>query len=219
MPPSTEPSPRWRRRPTERPAEILAAALDVFAERGLAGARVEDIAARAGVSKGTVYLYFPGKEELFRATIRDRVARTLEGLASATPAGAPTERLRGFVRAYWAHLRRPHFASLYRLIMAELPQFPDLTRFFAEEVSGKVNDLLAAIVDDGVSRGDFRAVEPRVASRMIMSLLIQHAVWTSRPELFRHLGDRTDEELLREIEDFACRALLEPDAAGPGRSS
>ncbi len=211
---SAETSLRWRRRPNERPTEILQAALDVFAERGLARARVEDIAARAGVSKGTVYLYFSGKEELFIEAIRDKVARTLEGLASAAPAGPSTVRLDGFLEAHWAHLRRPQFASMYRLIMAELHQFPELTRFYAEEVSGKVIELLAGILGDGVERGEFRSVDPFVTARIIVSQLVQHAVWTSRRELFTHLGERTDEDLLLEMKDFVSAALLPPAAGG-----
>ena len=203
---------RWRRRPQERPTEILEAALEVFAERGLAGARVDDIAARAGVSKGTVYLYFSGKEELFIEAIRDKVARTLEGLASAAPAGPSPERLHRFLDAHWAHLRRPQFGSLYRLIMAELHQFPELTRFYAEEVSGKVIGLLAEIVREGVERGEFRSVDPFVTARIIVSQLVHHAVWTSRRELFPHLGPRTDDELLQEMKAFVSAALLPPDA-------
>jgi AcrR family transcriptional regulator len=152
---------RWRRRPQERPTEILRAAIDVFAERGLAGARVEDIAARAGVSKGTIYLYFDGKEELFIEAIRDRFARTLEDLASAPPADPAPARLSGFLDAYWSHLRRPNFGSMYRLIIAELHQFPELSRFYAEEVSGKVIALLADIIRDGVEQASFG---PRIRS-------------------------------------------------------
>src|SRR5690349_8525416 len=107
MKPAEIERPRWRRRPSERPTEILDAALEVFAERGLAGARVEDIAVRAGVSKGTVYLYFDGKEELFREAIRDKVARLLEGLSAAAPPGEPVERVSRFIAEYWMHLRRP----------------------------------------------------------------------------------------------------------------
>jgi len=212
---SSSSEPRWRRRPSERPTEILEAALDVFAERGLAGARVEDIASRAGVSKGTVYLYFSGKEELFREALSDKVARTLEGLSSAAPPGEPVQRLVRFIDAYWQHLRRPHFASMYRLLLAEIHQFPDLTRFYAEEVSGKVIDLLAEILREGVETGDFRSTDPLVASRMIVGLLVQHAVWTSRRELFPHLRERSDETLVKEIEDFMLNALLAPGVARP----
>jgi AcrR family transcriptional regulator len=205
---------RWRRRPQERPTEILQAAIDVFAERGLAGARVEDIAARAGVSKGTVYLYFSGKEELFIEAIRDKLALTLEGLASAAPAGPSAARLSGFLDAHWAHLCKPRFAAMYRLIMAELHQFPELTRFYAEEVSGKVIGMLADIIREGVERGEFRSVDPFVAARIIVSQMVHHALWTSRRELFTHLGARTDDELLQEVKEFVSAALRPMRGAG-----
>jgi AcrR family transcriptional regulator len=200
-------APRWRRRPSERPTEILAAALVVFAERGLAGARMEDIAEGAGVSKGTLYLYFSGKEDLFQEAIREKVAQTLEGLASAAPPGEPVERVTRFMRAYWSHLRRPHFASLYRLILAELQKFPELARFYADEVSGRVIDLLAEIIQEGVQGESFRQVDPHVTARMIVGLLVQHAVWSSGRGLFSHIGERTDATLVAEVEDFVVSAL------------
>lgn len=215
---SEEVGPRWRRRPSERPREIIRAALDAFAENGLSGARVEDIARRAGVSKGTVYLYFDGKEELFKEAIRDKVGRTLEGLSSAASPGEPVERLVRFIEAYWVHLRRPAFGSMYRLLMAELHQFPELTRFYAEEVSGRVIDLTAAIIREGVDAEQLRPIDPQVAARMIVGLLVQHAIWTSRRELFPHLGDRSDDALLAEIEDFLLGALLAPGVEAPRRT-
>src|SRR5918911_963685 len=90
--------PRWRRRPEERPQQILDAALTVFGERGLAGARLEDIARRAGVSKGTIYLYFPNKEELFVEMIREKVIANLEREESRLDdGGTATEQLRGYM--------------------------------------------------------------------------------------------------------------------------
>lgn len=210
MPSTSQDAPRWRRRPSERPTEILEAALEVFTERGLAGARMDDIARQAGVSKGTLYLYFSSKEELFEEAIRDRVARTLEGLATAAPPGDPMLRLERFIEAYWAHLRRPHFANLYRLIMAELHQFPDLTRFYATEISGRVLGLLREIIQDGVRSGHFRSEDPLVTSRMIVGLIVQHAVWSSRRELFAHLGERSDRDLIEEVGEFIFSALLVP---------
>jgi AcrR family transcriptional regulator len=210
--PSPHETPRWRRRPDERPEEILAAALEVFAERGLAGARMDDIASKAGISKGTLYLYFSGKEELFQEAIREKLARMLEGLASAAPPGEPGPRLARFMEAYWVHLRRPQFANLYRLIMAELQKFPDLVRFYADEVSGRVIGLLAEIIREGVEAGQFRSPDPLVTSRMIVGLLVQHAVWANRRELFPHTAERTDETLVAEVESFVASALLAPGA-------
>lgn len=201
-------APRWRRRPSERPDEILGAALEVFARQGLAGARVEDIAARAGVSKGTVYLYFPGKDELFRESVRAKVRRTIEELSlAAPPGGDPAIRLTRFIDTYWGQLRRKDFGQFYRLILSELHQFPELSRFYAEEVSGRVIELTTEIVAEGVASGVFRGVEPGTAARMIVAVLAHHAVWTSRREIFPHLGKRSDEELVDEIKDFLFSAL------------
>jgi len=204
------PGPRWRRRPAERPQELLEAALQVFAESGLARARVEDIARRAGVSKGTVYLYFTSKEDLFKEAIRDRVSRTVESLSAVAAPGQPEERLAHFIDAYWKHLRRPMFGDLYRLIFAELPQFPEFMRFYGEEISGKVLDLVAAIVRDGTERGHFRRIDPSVGARMVIGLIVQHAIWTSEPALFPRVENRTDDQLGAEITEFVLAALAAP---------
>src|SRR5689334_25392266 len=90
-------NPRWRRLPEERPRQILEAALAVFGERGLAGARLEDIAKRAGVSKGTIYLYFPNKEELFRSMIRQTVIAAIEQGERELDRGSPTAQLRRYM--------------------------------------------------------------------------------------------------------------------------
>ena len=182
--------------------------MQVFAERGLAGARVEDIAEAAGVSKGTLYLYFKGKEELFKEAVRAQVRRTLKGLSAAAPPGEATARLERFMDAYWAHLRKPSFARLYRLLLAELEQFPEWSRFYAEEVSGRVMVLSNAIIADGVTQGAFRQADAAVASRMMVGLMLQHAVWSSHRGLFPHLGDRADAVLLQEIKDFVFSALV-----------
>src|SRR5579885_2290339 len=118
--------PRWRRLPGERPRQILAAALDVFGEHGLANARLEDIAKRAGLSKGTIYLYFPNKEELFREMVRQLIVTQLEegerefGASTNSANDALTE----FMRKYWAFIRSAQFAPLFRLIHAEIRNFP-----------------------------------------------------------------------------------------------
>ena len=209
-------APRWRRRPAERPEEILEAALEVFSDQGLAGARVEDIAARAGVSKGTLYLYFSGKEELFKEAIRAKVRRTMENLSSATPPGEPLERLTRFIDAYWAYLSRPSFGRMYRLVLAELHQFPELSRFYAEEVSGTVMTLAGDILAEGIEAGAFRDGDPAVMARMMVGVMVQHAVWISRRDLFPLLATREDETLVNEIKDFLFAALLAPGAPRGG---
>jgi AcrR family transcriptional regulator len=215
----TESSPRWRRRPTERPHEILTAALEVFQDKGLAGSRVEDIAVRAGISKGTLYLYFSGKEELFREAIRTRVTSLLASLSSAAPPGEPRQRLRRFILALWSDLRRPGFERLHRLVQAELQQFPELARFYAVEISGKVTGLIAEIVADGVKVGAFRPVDPLVAARMLVGLLMQHALWANRRNFYAPLQGRSDQTLVEEVTDFVFHALGASNTSAAGGSS
>src|SRR3954447_1280741 len=141
--------PRWRRLPEERPKQILDAALAVFAERGLAAARLDDIAKRAGLSKGTIYLYFPNKEELFREVVRSTlVARIEEAEREMSRRSAETavEQLSDYIDGWWKYLRSPTYSTLYRLIIGELPRFPALAQFYADEVVRRAHTLVGGII-------------------------------------------------------------------------
>src|SRR4029453_15963800 len=124
--PAHQSSPRWRRLPEERPRQILDAALEVFGERGLAGARLDDIARRAGVSKGTIYLYFPNKEELFREVVRAIVIDRLRQAAAEAGEGDPVDELKRYLRAHWNFVRTAEFQTIFKLVTSELHNFPDL---------------------------------------------------------------------------------------------
>jgi AcrR family transcriptional regulator len=203
----TQAEPRWRRRPEDRPREILQAALEVFGEQGLAGARIDDIAARAGVGKGTLYHYFPGKDALFRELVRHTVRELTVGVLPPDAPGTPVERLRAFMRGYWARLRTPGFHTLYRLILGELHQFPELTRFYADEIAGTTVSFVARLVERGVAEGELGAVDPAAAGRMLAALFTQNAVWAARPEIFPHAAERSDDEVLAELEEMFFRAV------------
>src|SRR3954466_9101105 len=120
--------PRWRRQPEARPGQILEAALVVFAECGVAAARLEDIGKRAGVSKATIYLYFPNKEALFREVIRGTIVSAIESGERAVEEfkGSATENFVAHMRRHWAFILTPKFAPIFRLVHAELAQYPDL---------------------------------------------------------------------------------------------
>ena len=199
--------PRWRRRPDDRPREILAAALEVFGEQGLAGAKLDEIAARAGLSKATLYHYFPGKDALFRELVRRSVQEATLGALPPDAEGTAVERLRAFMRGFWTRLNTPGFHALYRLVLGELHHFPELTRFYAEEIAGTTVDFVARLVEEGIAAGELRPVDPRAAGRTLIALFTQNALWAGRPELFPHAAGRTDAQVLAEIEDFFFRAL------------
>lgn len=177
--PEPEARPRWRRRKDARPQEIVAAAMDIFAERGFAAARLEEVAARAGVSKGTLYLYFPSKDELFKAVIRAAILPNLEQAeAMAAAGGGPCfpvlERLLSMVAHLVATTRA---ATIPRLVIAEAGNFPELAAFYHREVIRRGFGVLASLLQRGIASGEFRpvAVDPTV--RLIVAPLLMGAIW------------------------------------------
>jgi TetR/AcrR family transcriptional regulator len=199
--------PRWRRLPEERPQQILRAALEVFGEHGLAGARLEDIAKRAGVSKGTIYLYFPNKEALFREMVRSTIVEAIVAGEGIPNSGSVREQLTTFMEQYWDFVRTPAFSVIYRVVVSELHHFPDLVEFYSAEVIARAQKLIAGILSRGVATGEFRAVDPTVSARMLISLFSTSAMWCCKRRFFPHLRDRTDEQIYSELVDFYLSAL------------
>ena len=211
---STALQPRWRRLPEERPAQILDAALDVFAERGVAAARLEDIAKRAGVSKGTIYLYFPNKEVLFREVIRQTVVSEIESgeRAFEQATTSATVSLEHHMRRYWTFIRSPKFAPIFRLIHAELSQHPDLARFYAEEVITRGHRLVASIIRRGIEQGEFRDVDPLVAARMLSAPFVLHGIWCQHREAFTWMGKKSDTDVFAEMMNYNLSTLCNSPA-------
>jgi len=203
------PEPRWRRLPEERPAQILKAALTEFGESGLAGARLDDIAKRAGLSKGTIYLYFPNKEELFREVVRYTVVSQLEESERqfGEVTGSATEALTQFMRSFWLFIRSSQFAPLFRLIHAEIHNYPDLARFYAEEVVTRRHRLIASIIAHGIETGEFRDVDPAVAARMLTAPFVMHGLWCTHRECFASVATETDDEVLEELMQFYLHSI------------
>lgn len=212
--------PRWRRLPEARPRQIIDAAVDVFGERGLAAARLEDIAKRAGVSKGTIYLYFPNKEALFCEMIRQLVGETIilaQEQAEATGASA-VEQLRAYARSVWHHLRAPMFIKLHRLAMGELHNFPALQEFFNREVPMRNMHVLSGILRHGIATGEFREMDEAVSARMFQALMLNHGVWCAQRERNAFVAHLSDEDVLEQILDFFFGAVRKERAPRPGPS-
>src|SRR5437899_10440928 len=124
--------PRWQRRKEDRPAEIVTAALAEFVERGFAATRLEAVARRAGVTKGTLYLYFDSKEDLFKAVVRETIVPVIaqgEALAQAHT-GSARDLFEKLVRDYWRLVGETRLAGIPKLMIAEAANFPQLTRFY-----------------------------------------------------------------------------------------
>lgn len=174
----TEPR-RWARRKAARPQELVAAALDIFVERGYAATRLEDVARAAGVSKGTVYLYFSNKEELFKTVVRENLVTALsrgtdlvDNYAGSTPA-----LLRELLHGWWGLVGATRLAGLTKLIMAESGNFPDIARFYQEEVMAPADELFNRVLARGVSRGELRPMPDRPTTMVICGPVVFLMLW------------------------------------------
>ena len=169
--------PRWRRRKEARPEEILSAALEVFADRGFAATKLEDVARRAGVTKGTIYLYFANKEALFKALIRQTIVPVIakgEAIAQAFT-GSARDLFERLVREYWRLVGETALSSIPRLMIAEAGNFPELARFYYAEVVTRGHRLMEGVLERGIKAGEFKKVDLAVATKLAMSPLM-HAV-------------------------------------------
>lgn len=213
MPRAKSAAPKWRRCPEDRPSQIIKAALEVFGECGLAKARLQDIAERAGVSKGTIYLYFPNKEELFREMVRQTAVAAIEKAEQALGEGTPTTQLLAFMRGYWAFVRSPVFITIYRLVLGELHQFPDLAKFYADEVVARGQLMVAGIIRRGIDAGAFREIDPMIAARMLVALTVMNGIWRDEHTGVPLLAHKSDEEVFNEMAQFYLHAIAPAEGA------
>jgi AcrR family transcriptional regulator len=167
------------RRKADRPAEVLEAALAQFAARGFAATRMEDIAARAGVSKGTIYLYYPSKEAVFEALVRANLLPVLERAEAllAEPGASPTEQLQRILGLIGQVIGNPRLVAIPRLVLAEAGNFPDLARFYRREVVGRGLGVIEALLRRGIEAGEFRPLDPVPTARLFMAPVILSALW------------------------------------------
>jgi len=178
--------PRWTRRKEARPEEITAAALDLFVERGFANTRLEDVATRAGISKGTLYLYFENKEELFKAVVREGLVSPLALMKGVIEQfeGSSFELLRILLRGWWEKVGATRVSGIPKLVFAEAGNFPELARFYVAEVVEPGHAVIAAIVKRGIARGEFRAVDPMQTATLIAAPMMVIMMW--RNSLAQH---------------------------------
>ena len=172
-----------RRRPSqdERRAAILAAALDVFAENGFAAARLDDVAQKAGVAKGTLYLYFPDKEALFEALLQGLVSPVLERIQalSADQTLPSSAALEGILTVFQTEIIGTSRERLLRLIIAEGPRFPKIAEFYHREVISKGREIIRAIASRGYERGELPSDAMARFPQLFFAPLLTAVVWRS----------------------------------------
>lgn len=209
----TRTPPKWRRNPAERPKQILRAALEVFGKTGVARSTLDEIADRAGVSKGTIYLYFPSKEELFRRTVKSVLASAGASPDTLGPTSA-TRQLLDTVDRHWRFLTSADTTIVSRLVSAERWQFPELAKLYAEEVVSKLVEELTPVIRRGSAEGEFREVEPGHAARMLTALVVHSALWRVNGEP-GSMDENSRGAVLRELTDFYLQAIAPAEGAFP----
>lgn len=173
------PEPRWERRKDARPGELTAAALELFAERGFAATKLDDVAKRAGVSKGTLYLYFDSKDELFKAVVREGIVPIIQGAEEFSHgfAGATADMLRTLIGKWWETMGATRLAAIPKLVFSEAGNFPDLARFYFDEVIEPGLRLGARILQRGIDAGEFRPLDTEYASHVMIAPLVFLCLW------------------------------------------
>ena len=162
------------RRKEARPGELLEAALDLFVEKGFAATRAEEVAARAGVSKGTLFLYFQSKEELFKAVVRENISgRFTEWRAELeTFEGSTPELLAYCMNSWWERVGLTRASGLTKLMMSEAKNFPDIAAFYQQEVIMPGHHLIRAVLQRGMDRGEFRPMDLDYAVYLVVAPMI-----------------------------------------------
>ncbi|HZW87832.1 MAG TPA: TetR/AcrR family transcriptional regulator [Myxococcaceae bacterium] len=206
---------RWERRKEARPAEIVAAALQLFSDRGFAATRLDDVATVAGVSKGTVYLYFESKEQLFEAVVREAITPNIER-AEALVGGfeGPTSDLLRALFAFVGEVLETPITGVMKLIVSEAGNFPQLARMYADLVLRRAFALMRRILERGVARGEFRPLDVDATVPLVVAPVLLLGVWK------HSFGAHTDMTLdRRRVLEAHAENLLRGLAAEPGGRS
>ena len=172
-------TPKWQRRAEDRPGEICAAALEVFAEKGFAAAKLDEIAKRAGISKGTLYLYFQDKADLFRAVIRDTVAPRIAAVRElADKVELPFAQIVPLFLANFAEMTtRLPVGAVAKIVIGESRNFPDLAKVWHDQVASGALSALEQLIKRAQDRGEVRPGDARLMAFSLMGPMLMGVLW------------------------------------------
>ena len=174
-----ESTPKRERRKEARPGELVTAARDLFVEKGFAATRAEEVAARAGVSKGTLFLYFQSKEDLFKAVISENIANLFPAWNEEFKAfsGSSADMLHYAMDLWWNNVGNTPASGIVKLVLSEAQNFPDIAEFYQREVVEPGTRLLRSILQRGVDSGEFCAMDTQQSVFSIISPMIFLMMW------------------------------------------
>jgi AcrR family transcriptional regulator len=171
--------PPRKRRKQARPSELTEAALGLFVEKGFAATRLADVATRAGVSKGTLYLYFDSKEALFKAVIEEGIMPVVaEGEAiAAGHDGSAFDLLQRLLDNWWTRIGETAFAGIPKLMMAEAGNFPEVAQYYYENVIRRARALTGSALERGMAQGEFRRMDVETAIDVVIAPVLMLLIW------------------------------------------
>jgi AcrR family transcriptional regulator len=207
---STALSPRQRRKEA-RPAELMAAALELFVSKGFAATRLDDVAAHAGVAKGTLYLYFDSKEALFKAVIQQGIVPVLDQDAELISnfSGNSVALLQWLVLNWWERVSTTPLGKISRIIMSEAGNFPELADFYNNAVIIRGRDLLRQALNRGIASGEFRPLDMDVTIDAIFAPMMMLLIWGNSLSILGCLTQEPSRYLARHL-DLILNGLVQP---------
>lgn len=206
--PAADKTPRWKRRKESRPQELLDAALNLFAHHGYAQTRLDDVANQAGVSKGTVYLYFASKQDLFEAVVHAQANPWLGAISDKelTESQSTEQALREFLTWGWEQFLASKLYLIARVVLAESNNFPSLAKAYLQEVMGPIHRYLYFVLERGVSRGEVEGEVSRERVKALLAPLSWFSLW--RQALLAH-GEPpiSEDRYIHEAIDMIVRSV------------
>ncbi len=170
---------KWRRRKEDRPAEILSAALSFFSTKGYAATRLDEVAREAGVSKGTLYLYFESKQALFKAVVVEFVLPQIEQAEETAEQfdGSIRELMINLLQQWQSHVLDTELCGISKMMIAEASNFPDLAEFYFEHVIMRARRFVARLIQQGIEQGEFHPCDIDYTARAFLTPMIFSAIW------------------------------------------
>ena len=199
---------KWKRRKDERPHEILLAALELFVRKGFAGTKIDDIAGAAKVSKGTVYLYYDSKEQLFKSMVHELMIPKISEVENYIEQyqGSQVDLLSFVIHKWWKTVIENGLVGVPKLIMSEANNFPDITRFYVKEVIHRIQAILVKILEKGISQLEFRKIDVVLTSRVILSSLVYFSMWDTSLKKYDH-NELNVEDLIKQQVDIISNGI------------
>lgn len=216
-PPAGGEKPRRARRKEARQGELIDAAIDLFVERGFAATRTDDVAARAGVSKGTMYLYFTNKEDLFQAVVRTAIVPPISEATELVQRyeGPTADLLREIMFGWWEKIGKGRASGIVKLVIAEASNFPGIARFYYDEVVAPGNRLFQSMLKRGIERGEFRTVDVPMTAQALIAPMVMLIMWKHSIGPCSMQAQPDPERYIDHLIDLALRGLLTDSARAP----